>query len=136
MGAIDIDAFAAMLAEDASFAMPPLASWFDGRAAILRWVVKEPLSGVYRWRALAASANGQPALGYYSHDPDRGRWIPFALNVLTFDGPLIGAVTAFIARSPRALDPASVQRLPDQPHEPQLTDELFVRFGLPAELAD
>src|SRR4051794_19772854 len=33
----DVDAFTAMLAEDATFAMPPLASWYQGREGIAAW---------------------------------------------------------------------------------------------------
>ena len=95
----DIDAFASMLAEEATFTMPPLASWFEGRDAIVRWAAQEPLSGRYRWRILPARANGQLALAYYSPDQDGQRFAPFALNVLTFRGGEIANVTAFIARS-------------------------------------
>jgi RNA polymerase sigma-70 factor, ECF subfamily len=44
----DVGAFAAMLAEDATFAMPPLASWFQGREGIARWATGWPLSGAWR----------------------------------------------------------------------------------------
>ena len=48
----DIDAFAAMLAGDATFAMPPLASWYAGREAIAAWAAGWPLSGAWRWRTV------------------------------------------------------------------------------------
>ena len=49
--------------------------------------------------ARARSANGQPALAFYSWDDDEGRYLPFALNVLTFRGEQISEVDAFITRS-------------------------------------
>ena len=131
----DVDAFASMLAEEATFAMPPLASWFAGREAIARWAAKEPMSGLDRWRALPARANGQVALGYYSPDQDGRRFVPFALNVLTFRGREIANVTAFIARSSRQLDPVAQQRLTKEPVVDSLANDLFTSFGLPAELA-
>jgi RNA polymerase sigma-70 factor, ECF subfamily len=129
----DVEAFASLLADDATFTMPPLASWFDGRDAIARWAAKEPMSGLYRWRMLPAQASGQPALGYYSED-DEGVWRPFALNVLTFRGHEIADVTAFIARSSEPRDAEAQQRLPYEPVDESRAHDLFVRFGLPARL--
>src|SRR5689334_6063810 len=40
----DIDKVASMLAEDASFAMPPLASWFNGREEIREFLALFPMS--------------------------------------------------------------------------------------------
>jgi RNA polymerase sigma-70 factor (ECF subfamily) len=129
----DIGAFASMLAEDATFAMPPLASWFAGREAIRGWATKEPMSGVYGWRILPTHANGQLALGYYSEDGDGG-WVPFALNVLTFRGREIAHVTAFIARTSEPLEPEAQQNLVHEPVLESLARDLFVRFGLPERL--
>ena len=33
----DVEAFAAMLAQDATFAMPPMSTWYRGREAIAIW---------------------------------------------------------------------------------------------------
>ena len=132
----DVGAFASMLAEEATFAMPPLASWFAGRDAIARWAAQEPMSGLYRWRVLPARANGQLALGYYSEDGDGG-WVPFALNVLTFRGTrdrecdrvhraVVGAAGGRGASSSWSTSPWS----------DSLAHELFVRFGLPERLPD
>jgi RNA polymerase sigma-70 factor (ECF subfamily) len=130
----DVGAFASMLAEDATVAMPPLATWFAGRDAIAQWAAKEPMSGLYGWRILPAQANGQPALGFYSKDGDGG-WVPFALNVLTFRGREIANVTAFIARSSQPLEGEAQQRLVREPVEQTLAHRLFVQFGLPERLS-
>jgi RNA polymerase sigma-70 factor (ECF subfamily) len=144
----DIEAFAAMLAEDATFAMPPLASWYRGRDAIAQWATGWPLSGAWKWRALRTTANGQPALGFYAWSEDDESYRPFALNVLTLsdaraedgdipeDGDIhIQDVTAFIARSPEAPDPAAYERYPEEPVDVALLHDLFERFGLPAVLS-
>ena len=59
-----------MLTEDAAFAMPPLQTWFRGREEIGAFLAGWPLSGAWRWRALRVRANGQPALAFYSWDPE------------------------------------------------------------------
>src|SRR5947207_12299916 len=52
----DVEAFASMLAEDATFAMPPLASWYQGREGIATWAAGWPLSGAWRWRTVITRA--------------------------------------------------------------------------------
>ncbi len=47
----DVDTVVAMLADDATFAMPPLRTWFGGREAIALFLAGWPLSGEWRWRA-------------------------------------------------------------------------------------
>ncbi|MDX6645233.1 MAG: hypothetical protein QOK40_960, partial [Miltoncostaeaceae bacterium] len=82
----DVEAFAAMLAEDATFAMPPLASWYQGREAIAMWAASWPLSGDWRWRTILTRANGQPALGFYAWNAEDEHYRAFALNVITLRG--------------------------------------------------
>src|SRR4051795_514514 len=82
----DVEQFAAMLAEDATFAMPPLASWYSTREGIAQWARGWPLSGAWRWRTGSQRANAQPALAFYSRDEHEQPFLPFALNVLTFRG--------------------------------------------------
>jgi RNA polymerase sigma-70 factor, ECF subfamily len=105
----DVDAIVALLAEDATFAMPPYEEWYLGREAIAdSWLMPgAPPTGL---RYLSTRANGQLALGVYALDPERGRYLPIALDVLTLRGRRIADITAF--------------RTPD----------LFPRFGLPPEL--
>jgi RNA polymerase sigma-70 factor (ECF subfamily) len=130
----DIEAFASMLAEDASFAMPPLASWYRGREAIARWAERWPMSGMWRWRALRTSANGQPALGFYAWSEEDGNHRPFALNVLSLEGGSVSEVTAFIARAPDAPDAGDYERYPERPVDAARVGAVFGRFGLPDRL--
>ena len=130
----DIQAFAAMLAEDATFAMPPLSSWYRGRDAIALWAAGWPLSGAWRWHVVRTTANGQPALGFYAWNADEESYRPFALNVLTLRGTQVSDVTAFIARSAEPRDREVFERYPDEPVDAAKVDDVFERFGLPARL--
>jgi RNA polymerase sigma-70 factor, ECF subfamily len=130
----DVEAFAAMLAEDATFAMPPLASWYRGREGIATWARGWPLSGAWRWRTVSARANGQPALAFYAWDEDEQGYLPFALNVLTFRGTQISDVTAFVARTTEPTDPEAYERWPEQRADPGRLLATFERFGLPERL--
>jgi RNA polymerase sigma-70 factor (ECF subfamily) len=131
----DIEAFTAMLAEDATFAMPPLRNWYRGREAIAAWAATSPMSGEWRWRTRPARANGQLALGFYAWNADERAFRQFALNVLTLRGSEITDVTAFIARSaePRAAE--LFARYPDEPVDETSVGAVFSRFGLPSQLA-
>jgi RNA polymerase sigma-70 factor, ECF subfamily len=127
----DVSAVVAMLTQDATFAMPPLATFFSGRDAIASFLEAGPLSGRWRWRALRARANGQEALGFYAWSPDATRYLPLALNVLTLRASLISDVTAFLTRSPVA-DPDLLDRLPEASVDPALVRIAFDQIGLPA----
>ncbi len=106
----DVDAILAMLVEDATFAMPPHAALYRGRAAIAAsWLMPSEHPPALRY--VPARANGQLAFGAYHLDPDAGTYLPIALDVLTLRGARIAEITAF------------------------RTPEFFRRLGLPAELA-
>lgn len=130
----DVESFAAMLSADATFAMPPLSSWYHGRDAIAAWARGWPLSGAWRWRALLSQANAQPALGFYAWSSEDRSFRPFALNVLTLRGSEVSAVTAFIARSAAPREPDVFERYPDEPVDAGKFGQLFERFALPAHL--
>jgi RNA polymerase sigma-70 factor (ECF subfamily) len=104
----DVDALVAMLAEDAEWAMPPEPGWYRGIPAITRFLETGPMR--LRWRHLPTHANGQPAVGCYLWSDEREEHVGWVIDVLTLDGPRIGAVTSFIGH------------------------ENFARFGLPAAL--
>jgi RNA polymerase sigma-70 factor (ECF subfamily) len=131
----DVQAFAAMLAEDATFAMPPLATWYRTREGISIWATHSPLSGAWKWKTVLTRANGQPALAFYSWDEQTQVYEPFALNVLSLRGTEIIDVTAFIVRSTEATDPGAYQRYPEQPFDPRRLAGTFERFGLPRRLS-
>jgi RNA polymerase sigma-70 factor, ECF subfamily len=98
----DVDAIVALLADDATFAMPPYASWYRGRNAIAdSWLM--PSSSPAGLRYMPTSANGQLALGTYALDPDGNGYRPIALDVLTLGENGIVDVLAF--RTPDVLRP-------------------------------
>ena len=130
----DVEAFAAMLSADATFAMPPLASWFEGRDGIAIWAAGWPLSGAWRWRTVSTSANCQPALGFYAWSEQDGAFRPFALNVLSLRGAAVSQVTAFIARSAAPREREVFANYPDEPVDPARFADVFERFALPASL--
>jgi RNA polymerase sigma-70 factor (ECF subfamily) len=100
----DVDAVVAMLAEEATFSMPPNFEWFRGREAIREFLPTGPLSIPRRF--IPTRANGQLAFGTYKLID--GEWLRNAIHVITV-GPRreIVDIVAF-------LDP-----------------ELFARWGLP-----
>jgi RNA polymerase sigma-70 factor, ECF subfamily len=132
----DVETVVSMLAEDANFTMPPLASWFYGREGIRTFLVGSPMSGDWQWRALKTRASGQPALGFYTWDDEQQAYLAFALNVLTFDPDgKIKEVDAFIARSPAEDETReSILRLPEHDTDPSKLERMFGRFGLPERL--
>ncbi len=130
----DVQAFTEMLTADASFSMPPLATWYSGRDGIATWARLAPMSGAWRWRTILTRANGQLALAFYSWDEDANAYEPFALNVLTLRGEQISDVTAFIVRSIESPDPEAYERFPEQPMDRERLEGAFERFGLPAQM--
>jgi RNA polymerase sigma-70 factor (ECF subfamily) len=107
----DVEALAAMLAEDAVIAMPPIPSWYRGRDAVVAFLRSHPLADHLSWRVVPTSANGQPALAHYLLDRESGRFEAHHIVVLGLHGERVTEIMAF------------------------LTPELFERFGLPAYAA-
>ena len=132
----DVQAFTALLVEDATFAMPPLATWYTPRETIAAWAREYSLSRAWRWRTMLTSANAQPALAFYAWDDAAGAYLPFALNVLTVRDGLVSDVTAFIVRSTGVTEPEAYVRFPQQPIDPGRLTSAFRGFGLPNALAN
>jgi RNA polymerase sigma-70 factor (ECF subfamily) len=90
----DVDAILSMLAEDASWSMPPHPEWYQGHEAIAEFFKAGPAT--VQWRHIRTSANGQIAVGCYLRDPQTGVYRGAVIDVLTLRGTQIAAVTAFI----------------------------------------
>jgi RNA polymerase sigma-70 factor, ECF subfamily len=91
----DVDSVVAMLAHDATIAMPPQPTWYRGRDAVTSFLRTVPLAAGNRWRLLPVSANGQLAFGEYRwSEPQRG-FIGRAVMVLAVTGGQIADITAF-----------------------------------------
>jgi RNA polymerase sigma-70 factor (ECF subfamily) len=130
----DIEAVVGMLAEDAAWSMPPLASWYRGHEALRGFLSVGPLSGQWRWRHLATTANGQAAVGCYTWREDERAFRPFALDVLTLRSDWIAEITAFITRSAEGRDRQDFARWPDLPPDLSKVEAIFERLGLPDRL--
>jgi RNA polymerase sigma-70 factor (ECF subfamily) len=100
----DVDAVVSMLADEATFSMPPAADYYRGREAIREFLPRGPLSIPRRF--VRARANGQLAFGTYKLID--GEWLANAIHVITLDGA--GEITDAVAF---------------------LDASLFERFGLP-----
>jgi RNA polymerase sigma-70 factor (ECF subfamily) len=107
----DLDAFVALLREDAVLNMPPWPQWYRGREAI---------RALFAWawqvvgaaeRLVPTAANRQPAFAMYRRGADGPTLRAHGIWLLTFEGEEIAALTAF-------LDP-----------------RLFATFGLPPVLS-
>src|SRR5262249_5962799 len=91
----DVGAITEMLADDATFSMPPRPNWYQGRAAVGAFLAAVPLSGRWRWRHVPIRANGQLSLGAYLLDAAASAHA-HAIQVLAVDaGARISDITAF-----------------------------------------
>ena len=105
----DLDSLTALLHEDATLSMPPLALWFRGHDDIRAWM-EGTGNGCRGSRLIPVVANGSPAFGQYRCSPDGGH-DPWALIVLEIAGGKIAGVNNFLD-----------------------TGRLFPLFGLPSRL--
>ncbi|MGY1777726.1 sigma-70 family RNA polymerase sigma factor [Geodermatophilus sp. SYSU D00804] len=103
----DIDAFVALLHEDATQHMPPFEMWLGSAADIGTWMLG-PGSGCRNSRLLLTEANGSPAVAQWRPTDDGGH-TPWALHVLEIEDGRIRHITSFL----------------------DLDNDLFARLGLP-----
>jgi RNA polymerase sigma-70 factor, ECF subfamily len=108
----DTDSLMALLRDDAVFSMPPVPAWFNGKAAIRKFITGYLFAGpdTRHFRLVATRANGCPAFAVYQQEGDRFR--PVALQVLSLRQGLIVRLDDFLVSDGR----------------------LFSRFGLPLQL--
>ena len=134
MGRGDVDAVVDLLAQDAVWSMPPLASWYRGRDEIAVFLANAPLNGEWRWRHLPTRANGQAAVGRYAWDEGDQTHRPFALDVLTLrdDGSRDHLVHHADDRAARRPELLRLARPAGRPREAGSATSR--RFGLPDRL--
>jgi RNA polymerase sigma-70 factor, ECF subfamily len=102
--ACDLERLRTLLADDATFSMPPNGEWWHGADTIV--AMREharDLCPEGRW--LPVESNGQVAFGCYTLDGDT--FLPAAIWVFTFRGAVVSDITSFVSPG------------------------LFPRFGLP-----
>ena len=102
----DVDAIVGMLSDDVLVTMPPMATWFDGRAAaayFLReiafahvWDDERFVAGERRVRLVPARAAAQPALASYRWDDDAQAYVPMAIQVLWLRDGRISEIDGFV----------------------------------------
>jgi RNA polymerase sigma-70 factor (ECF subfamily) len=117
----DVDAILAMLADHATFTMPPLPTWFRRRHAIAAFLTRFALQD--RWRLRPARANGQLAFGGYAWDAEQRSYTALSLDVLTLDGARATEVTSFVTAYTRG------------PARDRFAADVLKRFGLPDRVA-
>ena len=96
----DIDAFLELVADDIRFSMPPLAAWFEGRAAVGQFVDNAIFAPArpHGVTLRPGSCNGQPAFATYEPD-GTGQQVVTGLQVLQLGDvngqPLIIALVSY-----------------------------------------
>jgi RNA polymerase sigma-70 factor, ECF subfamily len=91
----DTDLLTDLLREDARWAMPPAALWFDGRPAIVRLYELYPIGWQGDFRMVATAANRQPAAASYLRPTGESEFRLVALNVLRVEDGKLAEVTTF-----------------------------------------
>jgi RNA polymerase sigma-70 factor (ECF subfamily) len=104
----DMTALIDILHEDVVLEMPPIPSWFTGRAAVAAFLPR--IIGVGPRRVVATRANHRPAFATYTHDGTA--WQAHAIHVPTIASGGVREIFVF-------LDPA-----------------LFAAFGLPVTVPE
>ena len=122
----DVNAVVGLLTEDATWAMPPVLTWYRGRPAIAAFLRDYGFNE--SWRHMITSANGQLAVGCYTFDARQRRWVPSVFDVLTLDGDRIAEVTGFVTAELLSRWGSEDGRFAGA--------AAFPRFGLPGVLPD
>ena len=92
----DVDGLAALLKADAMFSMPPNPGWVRGIDDIRALVGQAIFDGqAGRWRLLPTRASGEVGFGMYRINEQDGRHHAYGVQVVTFDGDQIAAITTF-----------------------------------------
>lgn len=91
----DIAGLTELLQADVKLEMPPLAVWFSGRDAVMRFLVTRAISEPGDVVMIPTGANGQPAVAEYRRTGD-GVMRAHSIHVLTAGANGIDAITVFL----------------------------------------
>ena len=99
----DVAGLVALLKEEATLAMPPSPSWFQGKDAIGIFVSKTVFAegGMFggeaaqRWKLIRTRANSSPAFIIYQRI-EENKYQPFGVHVLSIEGNQLSQITSFI----------------------------------------
>jgi RNA polymerase sigma-70 factor (ECF subfamily) len=92
----DADAMVALLTEDVTWSMPPLAHWYRGVDAVTDFLVRLPMGLCGSWQHRLINANGQAAMGLYLRADGTGPHEGHSITVLTLRGDRIAETTSFL----------------------------------------
>ncbi|HEY1915888.1 MAG TPA: sigma-70 family RNA polymerase sigma factor [Streptosporangiaceae bacterium] len=90
----DASALAELLREDVALEMPPVLTWFIGRATVVRFVAANLFTGPGDLRLVPVVANQQQAFAVYRRERD-DCYLAHALLVPTLTGTGIARIVAF-----------------------------------------
>ncbi len=93
--AADVHAVAAMLRDDARFAMPPTPGVYVGRDAVVSNWIAEGFESMEGLRGVPTSVNRQPAIGFYLWQEQEGAYLPLTIDVLRITGGAIAEIITF-----------------------------------------
>jgi len=92
----DLDAFIALLAEDARLSMPPQPEWYEGRESIRRFLAGVLAAEPRRYRLLPLRANGERAVAVYRRPiTSSSAYEPAAITVLSFRAGRVSEMIRF-----------------------------------------
>lgn len=96
--AANVELLSSLLKEDVILGMPPIPSWYSGRAAVVEFLARNPLSPEWRdsLRLVPTRANGRPAFAVYHRDAESDRFSPFGIMTLRIEGDAIAEIGGFL----------------------------------------
>jgi RNA polymerase sigma-70 factor, ECF subfamily len=96
--AADIEELSSLLREDVFLGMPPMPSWYSGRASVLEFLARNPLSPEWqpRLKLVPTRANGRAAFGVYHREGEADIFTPFGIMTLRIEGDAIAEIGGFL----------------------------------------
>jgi len=93
----DIKGIISLLADEATFPMPPLPIWVQGREVVAELISRNIMAGDAqgRWKLVPVRANGQDGFAFYRIDEADQLYHAYAFQILTIVDGLVSDVTTF-----------------------------------------